>query len=153
MSPAIPTGTMMPTSQSLDVEKNIRTEYTHLTNQSVHSFSWEGVTVTVKDRHSKQPLELLHKVNGTIKAGMFSTTHCDVGYWHSLHRRNAGSHGSQVNLIVSLAEHIWRLLVALARQRFSTSLLIERPTPLSNRRFISMELSPTSRISENCRAS
>ncbi|KAF2250137.1 ATP-binding cassette transporter-like protein [Trematosphaeria pertusa] len=59
----------MSTSQSLDVEKDAGTDYAHLTNESVRSFSWEGITVTVKDRYTKQPLEILSGVNGIVKAG------------------------------------------------------------------------------------
>jgi hypothetical protein len=53
---------------SLDVEK-AASDYAPLTNHSVQSFSWEKVTVTVKDRHTKQPLELLSDVKGIINAG------------------------------------------------------------------------------------
>ncbi|KAF1999243.1 ATP-binding cassette transporter-like protein [Amniculicola lignicola CBS 123094] len=50
-----------------DVEK--AGDHAHLTNSSIHSFSWENVTVTVKDRQSKQPIDILSNVTGTIKAG------------------------------------------------------------------------------------
>lgn len=59
----------MSTPHSLDVEKDAGTDYAHLTNNSVHSFSWEDITVTVKDRHTKEPLRILSGINGTIKAG------------------------------------------------------------------------------------
>lgn len=52
-----------------DVEKGATTDYAHLTNISVHSFTWENVTVTVKDRTSKRPLEILSDVDGTVEAG------------------------------------------------------------------------------------
>lgn len=55
-------------TDSLDVEK-AGAEYAPLTNQSVQSFSWENVSVTVKDRHTKQPLDLLSNVNGIVEAG------------------------------------------------------------------------------------
>jgi ABC-type multidrug transport system ATPase subunit len=35
----------------------------------VKSFSWEDVTVTVKDRVSKEPIDLLSNVSGMIEAG------------------------------------------------------------------------------------
>ncbi|KAJ4320367.1 hypothetical protein N0V94_003441 [Neodidymelliopsis sp. IMI 364377] len=38
-------------------------------NTSVHSFSWKDVTVTVKDRKTKQPLEILSGVDGIVEAG------------------------------------------------------------------------------------
>lgn len=53
-----------------DVEKGVATDYAHLTNTTVHSFSWEDVTVTVKDRKTKQPIEILSGVSGVVEAGM-----------------------------------------------------------------------------------
>jgi hypothetical protein len=52
-----------------DVEKGVA-DYAHLTNTSVHSFSWENVAVTVKDRKTKQPLEILSGINGVVEAGI-----------------------------------------------------------------------------------
>jgi hypothetical protein len=52
-----------------DVEKGV-TDYAHLTNTTVHSFSWENVTVSVRDRKTKQPLDILSGVNGIVEAGM-----------------------------------------------------------------------------------
>ncbi|KAL5121691.1 hypothetical protein ACEQ8H_000378 [Pleosporales sp. CAS-2024a] len=53
---------------SADVEKG--QDYAHLTNDLVQSFSWANVTVTVvKDRATKQPLEILAGVNGSVEAG------------------------------------------------------------------------------------
>lgn len=54
-----------------DVEKGAM-DYAHLTNTTVHSFSWENVTVSVKDRKTKQPLDILSGVDGIIEAGMYS---------------------------------------------------------------------------------
>jgi hypothetical protein len=42
----------------------------YLTNTSVRSFSWEGVTVNVKDRKTKTPKTLLQSINGFVTAGM-----------------------------------------------------------------------------------
>ncbi|KAH3952835.1 hypothetical protein HBH70_032440 [Parastagonospora nodorum] len=50
-----------------DIEKG--PDYTHLTNDSVQSFSWAKVTVTVKDRATKESLEILSSVNGCVQAG------------------------------------------------------------------------------------
>ncbi|EAT83309.2 hypothetical protein SNOG_09117 [Parastagonospora nodorum SN15] len=50
-----------------DIEKG--PDYTHLTNDSVQSFSWANVTVTVKDRATKESLEILSSVNGCVQAG------------------------------------------------------------------------------------
>jgi hypothetical protein len=40
-----------------------------LDNRSVRSFAWEDVTVTVKDRETKEPKKILSKVDGCVKAG------------------------------------------------------------------------------------
>jgi hypothetical protein len=63
--------TNMPSSyHSADIEKDAAgADYGHLTNDMVKSFSWENVTVTVKDRASKQPLDILSNVNGFVEAG------------------------------------------------------------------------------------
>ncbi|KAL9637135.1 MAG: hypothetical protein Q9164_002388 [Protoblastenia rupestris] len=40
-----------------------------LFNSTVKDFSWQGVTVTVKDRNTKEPKRLLENVSGNVKAG------------------------------------------------------------------------------------
>ncbi|KAF2854342.1 ATP-binding cassette transporter-like protein [Plenodomus tracheiphilus IPT5] len=53
-----------------DVEKDAAdADYAHLTNESLHHFSWDDVTVTVKDRSTKQPLDILSNVSGILEAG------------------------------------------------------------------------------------
>jgi hypothetical protein len=54
-----------------DVEKDAGADYA-LTNTSVQSYSWENVTVTVKDRQTKQLKELLSGINGIVKAGVYT---------------------------------------------------------------------------------
>lgn len=56
----------------LDVEKHAHTDHTRLGNESVHSFSWNDIAVTVKDRHTKHPLEILSDLRGLVKAGMLA---------------------------------------------------------------------------------
>lgn len=57
-------------NRSDDVEKDAATsDYAHLTNDAVKCFSWENITVTVKDRASKQPVDILSNVSGHIEAG------------------------------------------------------------------------------------
>lgn len=57
-------------NHSGDVEKDAAgLGYAHLTNDTVQSFSWEDITVTVKDRATKQPLNILSGVSGIIQAG------------------------------------------------------------------------------------
>jgi hypothetical protein len=53
-----------------DVEKDAAgANYAHLVNDSVQNFSWSNVTVTVKDRATKQPLNILSGINGFVEAG------------------------------------------------------------------------------------
>jgi hypothetical protein len=67
----------------------------YLTNMSVRSFGWEGVTVNVKDRTTKRPKTLLQSINGFVTAGIYKiqTLRMWVDAWH---RRDARDHGSKV---------------------------------------------------------
>lgn len=56
-------------SMEKDLEKTAG-DYAHLTNSSVKSFGWEGITVNVKDRVTKKLKTILQGVNGFVKAGM-----------------------------------------------------------------------------------
>ncbi|GES57307.1 ABC transporter [Aspergillus terreus] len=49
-----------------DLEGN---EHQFLMNHSVHSFSWSDLTVTVKDRRTKQPRNLIDGSSGSVQAG------------------------------------------------------------------------------------
>jgi len=63
--------TQMPTPADtfgLDVEQKVVDE-AHLQNTTVHSFTWQGVTVTVKDRKTGQPKVILDGIDGTVRAG------------------------------------------------------------------------------------
>jgi ABC-type multidrug transport system ATPase subunit len=61
---------MSSTGESPDIEKGTDTsDFAHLTNDIVQTFSWENVTVTVKDRATKQPLDILSNVSGILEAG------------------------------------------------------------------------------------
>jgi len=50
-----------------DIERGA--DYAQLVNDSVQSFSWSNVTVTVNDRATKHPLDILSGVYGSIQAG------------------------------------------------------------------------------------
>jgi hypothetical protein len=67
MEPDLPVKHSVPSSFPVDVEKN--GDYAHLNNNSVRTFGFDSVTVTVKDRQSGQPKEILHDVSGTVKSG------------------------------------------------------------------------------------
>lgn len=43
----------------------------HLLNTTVHNFTWRGVTVTVKDRNTKEPRHIVNNVEGIVEAGMY----------------------------------------------------------------------------------
>lgn len=70
MTSNIPTQSANATMDSLDIEKDAGSDYAHLTNTAVQSFVWEDVTVTVKDRQTKKPKDILSGVNGIVKAGV-----------------------------------------------------------------------------------
>lgn len=65
----------METPETLDVEKNAGSDYAHLTNTTIQSFSWDNVAVTVKDRETKLPKDILSGINGIVKAGQSLRTH------------------------------------------------------------------------------
>jgi ABC-type multidrug transport system ATPase subunit len=41
----------------------------HFCNKSIRSFLWTGVSVNVKDRHSKKDKTILSNVDGMVKEG------------------------------------------------------------------------------------
>ncbi|KAF5681111.1 ATP-binding protein [Fusarium heterosporum] len=41
----------------------------HLFNSTIKNFTWRGVTVTVKDRETKQPKKIVDNVEGIVEAG------------------------------------------------------------------------------------
>lgn len=64
-------------ASTLDIERvltNITVERqatakARLENTSIFNFGWQNVTVTVKDRATKQPKAILEKVDGFVNAG------------------------------------------------------------------------------------
>ena len=52
----------------VDVEKLVRGDDI-LMNSDVMDYRWNGITVTVKDRATKQPKEILSNIGGHVKAG------------------------------------------------------------------------------------
>jgi hypothetical protein len=58
-----------PDGYSVDIEQKVVDE-THLSNTTVRSFTWQGVTVAVKDRKTKRPKVILDNVEGMATAGM-----------------------------------------------------------------------------------
>ncbi|KAJ5809614.1 uncharacterized protein N7503_001832 [Penicillium pulvis] len=54
-------------SPDLDLERNEARGF--LMNGSVSQFSWSGLNVTVKDRQTKQPRDLIHDISGDVRQG------------------------------------------------------------------------------------
>jgi hypothetical protein len=67
MTSDMPSKESVPSAFQVDVEKTV--DYAHLTNSSVRSFSFAGITVTVKDRQSGQPKAILNDVSGIVESG------------------------------------------------------------------------------------
>ncbi|KAL9088484.1 MAG: hypothetical protein Q9165_006208 [Trypethelium subeluteriae] len=55
-------------STRVDAEKGLASE-TYLTNDIIQKYAWENVSVTVTDRQTKQPKEILQNINGCVQAG------------------------------------------------------------------------------------
>ncbi|KAJ5627337.1 hypothetical protein N7528_004764 [Penicillium herquei] len=56
-------------SRDKDVERGNDEAGDFLTNSSVKSFSWSGLNVTVKDRHTKEARDLIHDISGDVRQG------------------------------------------------------------------------------------
>ena len=54
----------------VDVEKGLGQTASYLRNNKVNTLEWQGLTVTVKDRSTKQPREILSDGDGVARAGM-----------------------------------------------------------------------------------
>lgn len=52
----------------VDIEQKAIDE-AHLQNTTVQNFTWQGVTVTVKDRKTKAPKVILDGIDGSVNAG------------------------------------------------------------------------------------
>ncbi|GAQ34620.1 ABC transporter [Aspergillus niger] len=50
-----------------DLERNEATSF--FRNNTVNNFSWSDLTVTVKDRHTKQPRNLIDGISGSVQQG------------------------------------------------------------------------------------
>ncbi|KAK2804510.1 hypothetical protein FQN50_006585 [Emmonsiellopsis sp. PD_5] len=57
-----------PKTTASDLESN-SSDHAFLTNETVQSFSWKGVSVTVKDRETKQPKTILDNASGHVTQG------------------------------------------------------------------------------------
>lgn len=69
----------------------------HLLNTSVHNLTWKGVTVTVKDRQTKNLRNIVDDVEGMVEAGRFlgiEPLHNEVSTLSLSLRRNMCPDGS-----------------------------------------------------------
>ena len=60
----------------MDIEREALAE-SHLLNTTVRNFAWRGVTVTVKDRETKQPKTIVDMCDGVVEAGMYRQSRID----------------------------------------------------------------------------
>lgn len=60
--------------QHFDLERNGDSPF--LANRVVQSFHWKDLTVTVNDRSSGKPLNLVTEVNGYVKQGTQKSKRC-----------------------------------------------------------------------------
>lgn len=42
-----------------------------LMNETVRNFSWQGLTVTVKDRETKKARDLINDISGDVQHGLY----------------------------------------------------------------------------------
>lgn len=75
-------------STTPDLERN---ENRFLMNNTVHDFSWTDLTVTVKDRRTKQPRNLIDASSGTVQQGM------SICYWLRIPQFHAPDNLSRIN--------------------------------------------------------
>ena len=54
-------------TSTYDLEHGVASE--PLYNSTIKNLSWHGISVTVSDRKTKAPKQLLDDVNGEVKAG------------------------------------------------------------------------------------
>lgn len=55
---------------NIDIERHAVAE-AHLQNTTIRNITWKGVTVTVKDRDTKQLKAIVENVEGIVEAGIF----------------------------------------------------------------------------------
>jgi hypothetical protein len=63
-----------------DLERNDSGHF--LMNQIVQSFSWHGLTVTVKDRETKQARDLINDISGDAQHGIYPGPYFKLRFIH-----------------------------------------------------------------------
>jgi hypothetical protein len=64
--PALADGTR---TGALDPDLERNEDHQFLMNRSVRNFSWKGLTVTVKDRQTKNARDLINDISGDVQQG------------------------------------------------------------------------------------
>jgi hypothetical protein len=84
----------MSANASSDTERQNSHEF-YMFNDVVHSLSWSNLSLTVEDRSTKKPKDLVSNVSGRINAGKYlATFFMDDNMIDIISRRGSGSHGS-----------------------------------------------------------
>ncbi|KAJ5960867.1 uncharacterized protein N7479_008017 [Penicillium vulpinum] len=83
---------------SPDLEHNDSGRF--LMNETVRNFSWQGLTVTVKDRETKQPRDLINDISGDVQHGelvaLMGPSGCGKTTLLNVLARRAASSGARV---------------------------------------------------------
>lgn len=69
-----------PATMSSDAEKQTSTKL-YMLNSVAHSLSWANITVTVKDRATHEPRDLISNVSGRVQAGTCICSSTKKGRW------------------------------------------------------------------------
>ncbi|CAI7570960.1 unnamed protein product [Penicillium glandicola] len=89
---------LLDASRTPDLEHNDNGRF--LMNESVRNFSWQGLTVTVKDRETKQPRDLINDISGDVQHGelvaLMGPSGCGKTTLLNVLARRAASSGAKV---------------------------------------------------------
>ncbi|THW75330.1 putative ABC transporter [Aureobasidium pullulans] len=107
-------------SVSSDTERQTSNEF-YMFNDVVRSLSWSNVTLTVEDRSTKQPRDLISRVNGRVQAGEILALMGPSGSGKTtllniLAGRNKSSHGTAAVNDASIQASVYKKLTPFVEQ-------------------------------------